>query len=120
MYIPTVIGTYNYQCNFHVSMGMIGTFVVSTTAGVAEMPKTQGALTIFPNPASGNLHIQYNSKDLPVYLMITDMDGREMLKKKYNVFSDADIDVKDIPNGDYILSVRQLHKVHSQRLTIVH
>ena len=37
IYVPTVAGTYNYQCNFHFSMGMTGVFTVVGSTGVSPV-----------------------------------------------------------------------------------
>src|SRR5205085_11425172 len=36
-YVPTVAGTYSYECKYHASMGMVGGFVVNgSPTGIAE------------------------------------------------------------------------------------
>src|SRR6185295_18395291 len=42
IYVPSVVGTYNYQCNFHFNFGMIGSFTVSACSPPTSM---QAAIT---------------------------------------------------------------------------
>ena len=66
-YVPTVLGTYNYKCTPHESMGMVGSFTVTAAAGIANnLPSVR--INIYPNPftdkvtisadASGNSRLQ--------------------------------------------------------------
>lgn len=51
-YIPTVVGTYDYECSPHVTQGMTGSFIVSGPLNVSEIDMTP---LIYPNPFSNTL-----------------------------------------------------------------
>jgi hypothetical protein len=75
-YIPTLLGTYNYKCTPHFSMGMIGSFVVSPL-GTPDLPPLVDIL-IYPNPFVDNLRIRVESgetfmKDLKIYNQVGQM-----------------------------------------------
>src|SRR5450432_3626668 len=36
-YVVKVAGTYNFQCNFHVSIGMTGTFTAAAVSGISSV-----------------------------------------------------------------------------------
>jgi plastocyanin len=47
-YVPSVAGTYNYQCNIHVGFGMIGSFTVNCSAPTSgQATITAGGPTTF-------------------------------------------------------------------------
>ncbi len=60
MYEPTLTGTYNYHCTFHVSMGMVGKFVVVSPASVKNVANTQD-IELSPNPAKGEFTLSSGS-----------------------------------------------------------
>ncbi len=118
-YIPTVVGTYNYECTIHASMGMTGSFVVVSGAGVDNVNKT-AIISAYPNPVSKSLHIQFNNTGSSVTITLEDMNGKQVLNRKFKVLKDVDIDVQDIPNGNYVLYARQGNNVYNQQLVISH
>lgn len=118
IYVPAVTGTYNYECTFHVSMGMTGSFMVGAS-GVGNVSKTD-IIKVYPNPASETLHIQFNASSAPVSLTLTDMNGVQVIKKKYRVFKNDDLDLQDVPNGTYILHAVQGNDAYDQQILISH
>ena len=80
IYVVIVPGTYAYQCNIHVSMGMTGTFTAAT-AGV-QNGVSNSAATLeksFPNPSTGRTTIRYTlTHSSDVSLKIFDLNGKEM------------------------------------------
>jgi len=123
MYVPAVVGTYAYECTIHASMGMTGSITVVNNTGINEV-SSASIIKAFPNPVSTTLHIQfnfqYNPTGLPVTVTLTDMNGKRVIKRKYKVFNDADIDVQDIPDGTYILFAKQGNDVYHQQLVVAH
>ena len=119
MYVPTITGTYNYECSIHAGMGMVATFTVVSSTGIDNVNKAP-MIKVFPNPASTVLHIQFYSQGLPVSITLTDANGKTVVKKKYRIFKDTDIDMQDIPNGNYILYARQGNDTYTEQLVIAH
>ncbi len=118
IYVPTVAGTYNYQCNIHVSMGMIGSFTVVGGTGIngtAAVPIT----AISPNPVSQTLHIQFRST-APMTITMTDMAGKKTIVKKFSGKKSADINVADVPAGNYIFHAEQGTEVFNQQIVVKH
>ncbi len=97
-YVPTVGGTYNYECTFHASMGMTGIINVAGGAGVSQVNKTP-IINVYPNPVAQSLHIQFNSEGSSVTITLTDMNGKHAINRKFKRLTDTDLDVRDIPNG---------------------
>ncbi len=119
MYVPTVVGTYNYECTIHVSMGMTGSFTVTPATGVNEM-SAASMISVFPNPASNSVHLQFNATGLPITVTLTDMSGKQVIRKRYKALNNTDLDLQDIPNGTYILHAKQGSDTYNQQLVVSH
>ena len=122
MYVPTVTGTYNYECTIHASMGMTGSFTVTTNAGIDEMAGSSW-IKVFPNPVSTLLHVQFSATaaaDMPVSFTLTDVNGNTVIKKKFKGLKDRDIDLQNVPNGNYVVYARQGDAVYNQQLVVAH
>ena len=119
-YVPTVLGTYNYQCNFHVSSGMIGSFNVVSAAGIAPVNEVNAIFCMYPNPASGSLHMQFNNPGLPVTVIMTDMNGKEVIRCEYNNLKETELNTDKIPNGLYMIRTVQGNNIYKQELVIAH
>jgi len=118
-YIPSVLGTYNYQCTFHFTLGMIGTiYVVNPTISVASVV-TDPIFKIFPNPASEIIHLQLSQSLIPASVSLTDITGRQVMSRN-NVTISADFNLQSIPNGSYIISVQQGDAVRKQSIVVTH
>jgi plastocyanin len=78
MYVATVAGSYNYQCSFHASMGMVASFTVLESSGISEnLPGV--SLNIYANPVTKELQIDLNTtKSSVLNLVLNDMTGREV------------------------------------------
>lgn len=119
-YIPTIAGVYNYQCNIHVSMGMIGSFTVSNPAGVMAMTNS-ASISIYPNPFYNNVTFQFSSADTFLRnLMIFDITGK--LWKTF-VFPEqpgkmeTTLDLTDIESGMYLFEFIDNHNnLYSRRV----
>lgn len=76
---------------------------------------TNDNLDFYPNPASNDINIV-----LPIYqngeIQIFDLMGRNVLSKK--LYKSGNIDVSNISNGTYILSLRLNDKIKTSKLII--
>ena len=119
IYVPTVTGTYNYECSIHAGMGMVGIFTVVSASGVNDVNKT-AIVSVYPNPASGTLHVQFNTPGSSVSVTMTDMNGKQVFKKKFRSMKNTDIDLANIPNGTYILHAQQGTETYNQQMLVAH
>lgn len=70
--------TIYYVCTAHVTLGMKGQIIVST-AGVNENALPIGNVSLYPNPAKNNLHVNFTiSTATAVSVKIYDITGREI------------------------------------------
>ena len=119
MYVPTILGTYSYQCNFHVSMGMIGSFSVISATGINTV-SDGSVFKVYPNPATGTAHIHFNRADVAATVILTDVNGRQMLRRALGKVKETDLDLSTIPNGTYIITVEQNNVANRQDLIVNH
>ena len=121
-YVPTVPGTYNYECTVNPSMRMIGSFTVTNNTGNTGINQVSSTpiIRVYPNPVSTSLHVQFNTTGLPVSILLMDANGEIVRKKKYKIFEDVDIDLQNIPNGTYILYAKQGNNTYNEELIISH
>ena len=118
-YTATVLGTYNYQCNFHVSMGMVGTFYVVSPTGIAPTSPDH-IFSLFPNPTSDVIHVQFSQPLIPVTISLTDMTGKQVINTRTNVMIETDLNLRNLPNGSYIITAQQGDNVHKERILVAH
>jgi hypothetical protein len=94
---------------------------VKSTIGVKPI-LVQGSVNIYPNPASGSLHlnvVQENLKQVRVDLI--DMSGQVLKNFKFNPESsrfDTVLDLGNIPEGVYVLRIGSDDQVNFRKLII--
>jgi plastocyanin len=123
-YVVTVPGVFNYQCNIHFSMGMIGSFTAAT-AGVDEpVSNDQATLGInYPNPFTGITILRYTvNHTSQIDLKIFDLNGK-VLAQVVNKYQPADsyevpFDASNLPNGTYICELKCGDAILTRRIIL--
>ena len=91
--------------------------VVDACLGLIENNTNAGETYIFPNPASIALTIQ--SKNNFDRVQLTDMTGRVVLNNQFLSVNKKDIDLSNLPNGVYTISlVNNAQFVYTNRIVI--
>lgn len=77
-----------------------------TSIGIDEL-SVQSELSIFPNPNTGKLTIDFHQLKGKAKVSIVDISGKHIIEKHIdlNVSSVCFFDLKDYPSGQYLLSV---------------
>ncbi len=116
-YTPTVEGTYNYQCNFHFSMGMVGKFIVDPPLSVNNVEKLND-FTITPNPASTEIKLHGSVSVMSV--KVFDLSGRYIgtLEQTHSASSDTYFNISLIPAGMYTLQIDTKNGTTAQKLSV--
>jgi plastocyanin len=110
-YIPTVIGIYSYKCTPHESMGMIGSFTVSTPSGIAE-GLLNASILLYPNPFVDKItiRVQTGATTRLDQVRICDVSGK--ILREYS-FADWDaklgkvLSLKDLPVGILLIEFHE-------------
>ncbi len=100
-----------------------GIFILraDSALSISESPNNDYTLNVFPNPAKNLLKVYTNCKD-NLILSIYDITGEKILEKKYlsqNMMNSIVIDVSDIENGIYLLSITSEDKAVLNKKIII-
>ena len=118
-YTPTVLGTYQYQCTFHASMGMVGTITVVSPTGIAPI-NANPVFNMYPNPSSDRVHILLNDSREPATITLTNILGMQLVAENYDATKAVDLALAEIPAGTYFVNVIQGNKANKQELIVIH
>lgn len=87
-----------------------GIFILDPTAaynnpvGIKSNTSESSDLIFYPNPANEKIAIHYNSSSASV-VQLRNLTGQLLFEKKYSQGFRDYLDVKDLPNGTYIITV---------------
>lgn len=95
-----------------VTQGILQPILQGT--GINDNPLALEGMSIYPNPASNQLNIQFNrDRNLDIMLKLTDISGREQYLKKiknHNGLALITMDFKAYASGVYMLQVETTDK----------
>jgi plastocyanin len=108
-YTPTVTGTYEYVCTPHASMGMDGTFTVSTAVGIDE-EEAEPEISLSPNPFRNEVSIGFSDNaNLKVnQISIYDISGKLVYVAESNqgeAIETMKINLADLLTGFYFVRI---------------
>ena len=118
IYVPAIIGLYNYICTPHESMGMIGKFIVEDTALSVKNIINNDAFSILPNPAQLSITISDRSNSGIIGISITDIQGRNVLTADGKKENSVTLDVSKLNTGMYFVSINTLYGSMVKKLVI--
>lgn len=75
---------------------------------------------IYPNPTDGDFALSFTTEPGPVTVSITDVNGKVVFSETNPNLSGAynrDINLKDVPQGNYIVTITQGDKVYTQQIS---
>ncbi len=89
--------------------------------GVSEIhPLELQNAKVFPNPTDGVFALSFQAESGPVSISIADVNGKVVYQEKNDNATGSynrDIDLKGLPLGNYVISVRQGDKVFTQQIS---
>lgn len=73
--------------------------------GISEAANSSNGIQVYPNPASGEVNIQFGENTARTTVAVLDMAGREVMNMVYEHSNSAKLPLNDIPSGTYMLRV---------------
>ncbi len=118
--VPTVVGTYEYECTPHALGGMVGTFVVNSSTEVQELDPDDTRFDIYPNKVGEEfvvdlyLHHRTNAEIVILNLLGAKVKTihRGSVKGTYKRW----VNISNLPKGIYVVRFQAGNKLYSQRL----
>jgi hypothetical protein len=99
---------------------MKGTITVLETTGLAEN-KVKEDVSIFPNPSSGNFHLQINASQSAKKLeleIFTEQGKRIYSKSVVQQTTSSNIEIADLPKGVYFLRLIGGKDKYSKKIVV--
>jgi plastocyanin len=127
-YVVTVPGTYNYQCDSHSELGMVGSFDAAVTSvdngQNFKLPASFQLLQNYPNPSNPSTTIKYElPKASQVSLTVYDILGRVVSvlvneKKEAGVY-EVKFDASGLSSGVYFYRLIAGSNVQTRKLMLL-
>ncbi len=104
-YTFTVVGVNDYFCGIHGALSMSGTITVQNTLGIDD--NILKKFSILTNPVNQELNINISPSILQgdEEIIIYDLLGKKSITKKIDNKQNIIIDVSDLSNGLYIITI---------------
>ena len=104
------------------SNGLSSGTVNNVVIGINEISQKETRIKTYPIPASNNLFIDIPAmKDNSTIITITNLLGSEFLTQEYNNSNNPfNINTSDIPNGMYLITIRNKNFNSTERIIIQH
>lgn len=103
-------GTYNYHCDPHAAMGMVGTVVVNskTVTSIQTLADESGKIQLYPNPASESVQLRFPANypeinSLKVYSMTGALIDQKVLPGNSGT---VQYDVSRFNKGMYFIEIK--------------
>ena len=101
-YTFTVVGDYDFICDFHGASNMSGTIRVVDTLGVDDV-ETINQFSIYPNPSSEILNVKLPSISTSITIQVFDVLGKNIYKT--STLTSTSLNVEDWKDGMYFIKV---------------
>ena len=75
---------------------------------------------IYPNPTDGAFALSFTTDPGPITITITDVNGKVVFSEKNDNatgYYNQDINLKNVPTGNYVVAIKQGDKVFTQQLS---
>lgn len=106
---------YETSLGIAISQGVQQVFEDSTTAVLDVESTDRQLIRAYPNPCSDILHVEASGFVAPRHYQLLTIEGRVL---KHGAFDDI-IDIRDVPQGLYTVSVRDARGIRNRSCLIV-
>ncbi|MCP4442650.1 MAG: HYR domain-containing protein [Aureispira sp.] len=93
--------------------------VLEILTSTTEVKDTKNSVAIYPNPSDGNITIKGENVQLE-HLKVLSITGQTIFERPLNGQSSQQIQLNDLPNGSYILSITTDQDVLNEQIIIRH
>lgn len=97
-----------------------GTTTYSKILSAIFSGKEDGSLSIYPNPAKGNVQVDWTASDMPSIIELYSTTGQLVWSQKVNATGHTEVPTATFPNGTYILNWKQGTTVKHQQIQVIH
>jgi hypothetical protein len=112
---PTATTTYVVEQNLCGNIGYDTVTVSVSITGIKQYADKNG-ISIYPNPASNKIFIEQVSKENLLEITLSDVYGKEILKKN----KQNEIDVSSLVNGVYFMQIKTNKNTSAQKIIVQH
>jgi len=109
-YKVTEPGVYNYKCNIHAAMGMVGTFTASVVTGITDITSVFGLVQLSPNPANEFVKLSFSPvKYFKGSVRLMNLLGRTIWRSDsgFDAGSNSlEISLANVTEGLYFIEIR--------------
>jgi len=116
-YVVLQPGIYNYVCTPHAPM-MSGILNITTPTAIDDVANK--AFRFSPNPAQDFIEFSGNTNANAADVSILNMEGKEIKSWKIEQLNNTRLDIHDLPNGLYVISVHTKSKSYKEKIMITH
>lgn len=109
----------NYFVQVTDSFGCSNNSDTVTVAGVGIENVENSSFSIYPNPTSGKLTVEFNDKEIE-FVSIINLLGEELMSRKLKHHSKKiELDISSYAEGVYFFSLKYKNKTHLQKLILL-
>ena len=103
-------------------LGSVGPFSVQLSSlnplGVPEVLSSYGSTTIYPNPTSGVLNIDFGSYSKESILRVYDLPGNLLKEQVMRNMPATKFDISVLANGVYFVKVENENGIKTQKIIL--
>lgn len=123
-HVFTTAGSYDYRCDLHFGVGMVGTVTVAAPSGDNELIEDDNIskVNLYPMPATNFIKVEIAEKLLlnkNVSIHITDIMGKVVIEEENVVNPSIKYDISMWPGGIYIFQIAHESKIIETKKIVV-
>ena len=115
-YLPTVVGTYNYDCHASTPHGMNGVIIVTANTTGIVSTDYNSSVSVFPNPCFGKITIEMPAAKLITFFTISGKKIKSCIIQKGQTKSE--IDISELSTGIYFVEIYDGTKIVTKKIVV--
>ncbi len=121
-HIFNVAGSYDYQCDIHLSGGMTGMITVNTPTFIGDRSTNDSGVLIYPQPAYDYINIDLGSafSQNTYQMLIFNLLGSKVLQVELFANSINKINISKLPSSTYLYKIQNADGVLTTGKLMIH